>query len=84
MKQKTTNEMKSFLLTQMSDDELGTLINNIRKFDINPAMTTFGVSLICIIKECMNKRRLETKNEKIIGIQDLVIKKICSVNDISF
>lgn len=84
MKQKTTNEMKSFLLTQMSDDELGTLINNIRKFDTNLATKTFGVGLIYIIKECMNKRRLETKNETIIWIQDLVIKKVNSLNDKSF
>lgn len=84
MKQKTTSEMKSFLLTQMSDDELGMLINNIGKFDTELVMKTFGLGLTYIIRECMSERRLETKNEEIIRIQDLVVKKFSSVNDISF
>lgn len=84
MKQKTTSEMMPFLLTQMSDNELGMLINNIGKFDADLAMKTFGFGLTYIIRESMSERRLDTKNESIIRIQDLVIKKFCSVNDISF
>ena len=75
----STSEMKSFLLSQMSDEELAILINNVRKIGLKSEI--FGNGLIYIIKECISKRRIGTKNESIIYIQDLVIKRFCTMNN---
>jgi len=71
-------ELKKMLLSKMSDYELGRLIKEMEKMINLNGYDIYGSGLYLTCQECI--RRLNTTDENIIRVQNLMIKSFLKKN----